>query len=163
MLTSIFLKIPLLAMTVTATLKTKKDIATSLGLIYPVQIEESPDHPNIFFSALPRPDRGDDKLEPILSPLIQELKATHLDFPLTIVYNTLKVIRECFLLASNVMGHLQYEPVGTSHVVISRLFSQFHANYPEHEQERIVQDLVSGKSKLRLLFVTGFRHWCGYQ
>ena len=161
MLTSIFLKIPLLAMTVTATLKTKKDIATSLGLIYPVQIEESPDHPNIFFSALPRPDRGDDKLEPILSPLIQELKATHLDFPLTIVYNTLKVIRECFLLASN--GHSQYEPVGTSHVAINRLFSQFHANYPENERERIVQDLVSGKSKLRLLFVTGFRHWCGYQ
>ena len=51
------------------------------------------------------------------------------------------------------MNHLQYKPVGTSHV-INRLFSQFHANYPEHERERIVHDLVSGKSKLRLLFVT---------
>ena len=131
--------------------------------LFNLQIEESPKHRNIFFSALPRPDRGDDKLEPILPPLIQELKATHLDFPLTIVYGTLKVIRECFLLASNVMGHLQYEPVGTSHVAISRLFSQFHANYPEHERERIVQDLVSGKSKLRLLFVTGFRYWCRCQ
>ena len=100
MLTSIFPKIPFLAMTATATLKTKKDIATSLGLIGAVQIKESPDHPNIFFSALPRPDRGDDKLEPILSPLIEELKATCLDFPLTIVYGTLKVIGECFLFAS---------------------------------------------------------------
>ena len=41
MLTSIFPKIPVLAMTVTATLKTKKDIANSIGLIDPVQIEEA--------------------------------------------------------------------------------------------------------------------------
>ena len=150
MVTSIFPKIPFLAMTTTATVKTKKDMSTNLGLIDPVQIEESPHRPNVFFSALPRPDRGDDKL--ILSAPIKELKAKRLDFPLTIVYGTLKVIGECFLFASNVMGHLQYERVGTSHVAINRLFSQFHANYPEHE--RIVHDLVSGKSKLRLLFVT---------
>lgn len=52
------------------------------------------------------------------------------------------------------MGPSQYEPVGSSHVAINRLFTQFHANYPEHEWEQIVQDLVSGKSRLRLLFVT---------
>ena len=154
MLTSIFPKIPFLAMTATATLRMKKDIATSLGLIDPIHIEESPDRPNIFFSALPRPDRGDDKLEPILFPLIEELKAKRLDFPLTIVYGSLKVIGECFSMTSNMMGPSQYEPVGTSHVAINRLFTQFHANYPEHERERIVQDVVSGKSMLRLLFVT---------
>ena len=83
-----------------------------------------------------------DKLEPILSALIEKLKATRLDFPRTVVYGTLKVIWECFLFASNVMGHLLYEPVRNSHVAINRLFSQFHANYPEHERERIVRDLV---------------------
>ena len=57
-LTSIFPKIPFLAMTTTATLNTRKDIATSLGLIDLVLVEESPDRPNIFFSALPRPDSG---------------------------------------------------------------------------------------------------------
>ena len=73
---------------------------------------------------------------------MEELKVTRLDFPLTIVYGTLKVIGNCFLFASNVMDRLQYQPVGTSHVAIDRLFSQFHANYPEHEWERIVHDLV---------------------
>ena len=134
-------------------MKTKKDIETSLGLIDKVQIEESPDHPNIFFSALLRPDRGDDKLEPILSALIEELKAKRLNFPLTIVYGTLKVIWECFLFTSNVMGVYNMNQVEIVMFAINRLFSQFYANYPEHERERIV-DLVSGKSKLRLLFVT---------
>ena len=30
----------------------------------------------------------------------------------------------------------------------------FHAQYPEHERNRIVRDLVAGVSKLRHLFVT---------
>ena len=74
MLTSIFPKIPFLAMTATATSQIIKDIATTLGLIDPIHIEASPDRPNIFFSAVPRPNRGDDKLQPILCPLIEELK-----------------------------------------------------------------------------------------
>jgi hypothetical protein len=154
MLTSIFPKIPFLAMTATATLQMKKDITTSLGLIDPKHIEISPDRPNIFFSSLPRPDRGDDKLQPILTPLIAELKVKRLDFPLTLVYGNLQVIGECFLFASNMMGPLQYEPVQSSKHSVNRLFTQFHAQYPEHERERIIQDLVSGQSKLRLLFVT---------
>lgn len=36
----------------------------------------------------------------------------------------------------------------------NRLFTQFHAQYPEYERERIVKELVAGSSKLRLLFVT---------
>ena len=154
MLMSIFPKIPFLAMTATATLKMKKDVSTSLGMIDPTSIEASPDRPNIYFSASQRPDRGDDKLTPILTPLIEELKAKRLSFPLTIVYGTLQVIGDCFLFASNVMGSSQYEPVGSSHDAVNRLFTQFHAQYPEHERERIIQELVSGTSKLRLLFVT---------
>jgi superfamily II DNA helicase RecQ len=154
MLTSIFPKIPFLAMTATATFQMKKDIAATLGLIDPIHIEASPDRPNIVFSAMPRPNRGDDKLQPILFPLVEELKAKRSDFPLTIVYGNLRVIGECFSSVSEMMGLMQYEPVGSSQCAANRLFTQFHANYPEHEQERIVQDLVSGTSKLRLLFVT---------
>jgi hypothetical protein len=142
MLTSIFPKITFLAMIATATLKMKKDITTSLGLINPKHIEIiSPDHRNIFFSSLPRPDRGDDRLQvlqPILTPLIAELKVKRLDFPLTLVYGNLQVIGECFLFASNMMGPLQYEPVQSSKHSVNRLFAQFHAQYPEHEQERII-------------------------
>ena len=52
------------------------------------------------------------------------------------------------------MGNLQYEPIGAAPLAINRMFSQFHAQYPDHERERIVQDLVDGKSKLRIMFVT---------
>lgn len=51
MLTSIFPKIPFLAMTATSTLQMKKYITTSLGLINPIHIEASPDRPNIYFSS----------------------------------------------------------------------------------------------------------------
>jgi len=52
------------------------------------------------------------------------------------------------------MGHLQYEPLGAAPLSKNRKFSQFHAQYPDHERERMVQELVEGKSKLRILFVT---------
>ena len=45
------------------------------------------------------------------------------------------------------MGPLQYEPV---HYLANIQLTE----YPEHGRERIIQNLVSGQSKLRLLFVT---------
>ena len=86
--------------------------------------------------------------------MVEELKALRLDFPLTVVYGNLKTIAECFLYTSNLMGPMQYEPVGSSKGAVDRLFTQFHAQHPEHTRERIVQHLVRGNSKLRLLFVT---------
>ena len=77
-----------------------------------------------------------------------------LDFPLTLVYGNLTTISDCYVFASRMMGPLQYEPVGSSPIAKNRLFTQFHAQYPEHERERIVKELVAGSSKLRLLFVT---------
>ena len=66
----------------------------------------------------------------------------------------MRVIGECFSLVSEMMGLLQYELVGSCQDAANKLFMQFHTNYPKHEREQIVQDLVSGKSKLRLPFVT---------
>jgi superfamily II DNA helicase RecQ len=83
-------------MTATATLQMKNNITTSLGLIDPTHIEISPDCPNIFFSSLPRSDRGDDKLQPILTPLIEELKVKRFDFSLTLVYG--KLLENVFCL-----------------------------------------------------------------
>ena len=52
------------------------------------------------------------------------------------------------------MGDLQYEPIGSAPLAKNRMFTQFHAQYPDHEWERIVDELTKGFSKLRLLFVT---------
>ena len=68
----------------------------------------------------------------------------------------------------------QYHPVGASPVAKNRLFCQFHAQYPKHEREQIVKNLVEGTSKLQVLFVTvafgigidlkkhktSHSHWC---
>ena len=154
LLSSIFPNIPILALTATATVNTKKEIVSSLALMDPKFIEINPDRPNIFFSSCTRPSHGDDKLSPILSPLVHELLEMRQYFPLTLIYGNLQTISECFCYFSNKMGCLQYHPIGAAPIATNRMFSQFHAQYPDHEHERIVRDLVSSDSKLRIMFVT---------
>ena len=117
-------------------------------------VEINPDRPNIFLASYPRPNHGDTKLENILSPLADELINKRQDFPLTLIYGNLATIAECFLYFDNRMGNMQYEPIGSAPLAKNRMFSQFHAQYPDHERERMVQELVDGKSKLRIVFVT---------
>ena len=154
MLGSLFPGVPILALTATATPQRKKEIASSLGMHNHVIIESNPDRPNIFFETRKRSDKGEGKLQIILEPLINELKEKRLNFHLTVVYGNLATISECYLIARKILGPLQYEPLGSCPNAANRMFSQFHAEYPEHERERIVTELVSGTSKLRILFVT---------
>ena len=68
----------LLALTGTATAATKSGIVTGLGLSAPVTVECSP---NRTYSSHVRPDRGDDKLDRILQPIVAELKLKRLEMP----------------------------------------------------------------------------------
>lgn len=52
------------------------------------------------------------------------------------------------------MGNEQYEPLRAECLARNRLFTQFHAQYPEHEREQIVHGLVKGTSKIRVIFTT---------
>ena len=52
------------------------------------------------------------------------------------------------------MGKEQYEPIDALPKAENRLFSQFHAQYPLQEKERIIDGLTLGKSKLRIVFAT---------
>ena len=74
--------------------------------------------------------------------------------PLTLVYGTLEVVSESFHYLSIKLGYNQYHPLGSEHIAANRLFKQYHAQYPEHERNRIVDGLLSGNSALRILFVT---------
>lgn len=120
----------------------------------PAIIRVNPDRPNIYFASFSRPSRGDDKLLEILQPLAQELKTKRQDFPLTLIYGNLETISECYLYFSQTLGTDQYDPPGANVLAKNRLFTQFHAQYPEHERKRIVSELVNEESKLKLLFVT---------
>ena len=149
-----FASVPTIALTATATLQKREEIVQSLGLIDPVSVEINPHRPNIFFAACSRPNQEDTKLEPILGPLGDELIEKRNNFPLTLISGNLATIAECFVYFSNRMGPLQYEPIGAAPIAKNRMFTQFHAQYSDHERERIVLELVEGKSKLRLMFVT---------
>jgi len=76
----------------TATAVTKSGIVTALGLSSPVTVECSPNRRNISYSSLVRPDRGDDKLDRILEPIVAELKSKRLEMPLTLIYGNLETI-----------------------------------------------------------------------
>lgn len=135
-------------------METKKNIVHSLALMDPSYVEINPDRPNIFLASYARPSHGDDKLDRILSPIVDELKEKRQDFPLTLIYGNLATIAECYCFFSNKMGVLQYDPIGAQPVAKNRMFTQFHAQYPNYERERVVQELVSGTSKLRIMSVT---------
>ena len=143
-----------MALTGTATRATKSGIIESLGLSHPVIIESNPDRPNIYYASHIRPDRGDEKLKSILHPIVSELQALKIQMPLTLIYGNLETISECFLYFSENMGKDQYYPANAEPLAKNRLFSQYHAQYPEHERARIIEELVKGTSTHRVLFVT---------
>ena len=60
----------------------------------------------------------------------------------------------CFSYFSSELGNEQYEPIEAPKLARNRLFTQYHAQYPEHERKRIVDELIQGKSKLRIIFAT---------
>lgn len=141
-------------MTATATQDTQKKIIESVGLDSPKIINTNPDRPNIYFSCQRRANRGDERLSPILDGLADELEKNGLDTALTLVYGNLDVVSDCFLYLSNKLGNKQYYPPGSKCIAANRLFTQYHAQYPEQERNRIVDGLLSGASVLRVLFVT---------
>ena len=123
-------------------------------MVNPVEILGNPDRPNIYFSSSSRPDRGEDKLNEILVPLVESLKKERTKFPFTVVFGTLETISSCYAFFSRAMGKEQYEPIDALPKAENRLFTQFHAQYPLQEKERIIDGLTLGKSKLRIVFAT---------
>jgi hypothetical protein len=153
-LVSIFPEIPHLATTATATLKSQKTICDQLQLKDPTVISVNPDRSNIFLQSKERPATGEDKLHPILEPLCRELLENKLNMPLTLVYGTLNVCAEGFLFFANILGKKQYFPLGAPPKSENRLFSQYHAGYPQHEKDRLINGLINNTCKARVLFVT---------
>ena len=129
-------------------------VLDSLGLFDPVIVESNPNRANLYYAYRVCPKRGDGKLESILQPIVVELKAKSNQMPLTVIYGNLETIAECFLFFSNSMGKDQYYPSTALPLARKRLFSQYHAQYPEYEQNLIVEELVKETCTHLILFVT---------
>ena len=132
----------------------QQKIVEAMGMISPFVIDVNPDRKNIYFSSSRRGNQGDEKLVNILDPLLKDLRSRRQDFPLTIIYGNLETIANCFSYFSSELGNEQYEPTDAPKLARNRLFTQYHAQYPEHERKRIVDELIQGKSKLRIIFAT---------
>ena len=141
-------------MTATATEGMQLKIIESLGMDCPQVIKANPDRPNIYLSCERRGNSKEEKLVSILDPLAEELGTLGVNTPLTLVYGTLEVVSESYHYLSMKLGNKQYHPLGSEHIAANRLFTQHHAQYPEHERNRIVDGRLSGNSALRILFVT---------
>jgi len=74
--------------------------------------------------------------------------------PLTIVYGSLATCSDAFMYFSQFLAKSQYCPAGSEHVSKNRLFAQFHAEYPQHEKDRILDEIVQGVCRTRVFFVT---------
>ena len=105
----------------------------SLGMIDPTVIHVNPNRKNIYFSSSRRGNHGDDKLANILQAFVTDLRYQRLDLPLAIIYGTLETISSCYEYFRSHFQEEQYEPVGASKLAQYRLFTQFHAQYPEHK------------------------------
>ena len=132
----------------------QQKIVEAMGMISHFVIDVNPDRKNIYFSSSRRGNQGDEKLVNILDPLLKDLRSRRQDFPLTIIYGNLETIANCFSYFSSELGNEQYEPIDAPKLARNRLFTQYHAQYPEHERKRIVDELIQGKSKLRIIFAT---------
>ena len=75
-------------------------------------------------------------------------------FPLTVVFSNLQTISSCYAFFNSCMGSDQYKPLGAVQKAENRFFSQFHAQYPLREKERIVDALSLGKPKRRIIFAS---------
>ena len=154
LLSNVFPNVPIVAMTATATENMQLKIVENLGMDCPQIIKANPDRPNIYLSCERRGNSKEKRLASILDPLAVELETLCLNTPLTLVYGTLEVVSESYHYLSMKLGHKQYYPLGSKHIAANRLFTQYHAQYPERERNRIVDGLLSGNSVLRVLFVT---------
>lgn len=80
--------------------KDQNYIIESLGMVNAVEILGNPYRPNIYFSSSSRPDRGEDKLNEILVPLVESLKKERTKFPFAVVFGTLETISSCYAFFS---------------------------------------------------------------
>ena len=68
-----------------------------LGLSKPKIVESNPDRANIYCASHICSDKGDEKLDSILEPIVAELKAYKVNMPLTLIYGSLETISDCIL------------------------------------------------------------------
>ena len=87
-------------------------------------------------------------------PIARNLLQYKTDYPLTIVYVTLRLCGFVYKLFEHVLGSKQYFHTGSAPIPENRLFAQFHAPQTDRMKDVILKQLCSGRSVVHVVFAT---------
>ena len=150
-----FPNVPVLLFTATAPEATQALLKNVLHMTNPVLVAENPDRHNITYVKYVRPPsqspEAKEHLHGVITDLCTELSSQKLDFPITVVYTDTDTIGYCYWLTERIMQKEQYigDPIPEN-----RIFAQYHQVYSEEMKIHIINELSSGRSKVRLIFAT---------
>ena len=102
-----------------------------LGLSNPKIVESNLDRANIYCASHTRSDKGDEKLDSILEPIVAELKAYKVNMPITLIYGSLETISDCFLYFSTKKGEDQFYLPNAEPLAKNRLLPNIMLNIPK--------------------------------
>jgi superfamily II DNA helicase RecQ len=153
-LCALFPVIPVVAMTATASLSDMISIQESLGLKKCKVVIANPDRANIFYEKVFRSGKDSDAIESILIPIAKGLLKAKVEYPLTVIYISLKLCGFAYKLFEYILGSEQYVPIGSAQIPANRMFAQFHAPQTSEMKDEILKQLCSTKSTIRVVFAT---------
>ena len=141
-------------MTATASCTDMKHIQESMGLKKCKVVVGNPDRTNIFYEKIFRHEGDSDSIKSILMPVAKGLLHAKIDYPLTVIYISLKLCGFAYKLFEYVLGSEQYFPVGSAQIPSNRLFAQFHGPQTSQMKDEILRELCSMRSTVRVVFAT---------
>lgn len=89
-----------------------------------------------------------------MTPVAQGLLDAKIDYPLTVIYVSLKLCGFAYRLFEYILGIEQYFPVGSAQIPSNRLFAQFHGPQTQQMKEEILMQLCSRMSTVCVVFAT---------
>ena len=150
---ALFPDIPVLSMTATASHADMKFIQESLGLKN-CKVVGNPDRANVCYEKVFRQGDDAESIQTILMPNAKGLLHKNIDYPLTVIYISLKLCGFAYRLFEYVLENKQYFPVGSDKIPSNRLFAQFHAPQTSQMKDEILMQLCSVRSTVRVIFAT---------
>ena len=145
-------------MTATATKEYQTVISQSLNRKDPKLVRVNPDRENIFYKVLQRPSyvkqANVDQFEDILLLIADELLATNIKMPVTIIYLSVELCGAGYAFLDRKLRVHQFYPTGAPQIPQNRLFAQFHSPQADKIKNEIITSIVTESCTQRVIFST---------
>ena len=139
-----------MALTATATLSLRLDLASIIGLKHPTMIVQSPCKPNVLYSF-----SDFVSIETNFSPILQNLRKERVNYPRTIVYcRTMTDTANLYIFFERNLGRDFTEPPGAPNLSRFRLADMFTSCTEDTVKNHIITNFTTQNGSLRLIFAT---------